>query len=215
MSDKKSKGMNPVVKGGLACCAVLGLLIAVFCIGSGVWASTWYSVDPTTSATRYTETVGTAPPASVRGIFSVDMSPMSFMNVAIAANPKPEKLTLVAVDVIAQQGGPISEQELAWTNIVGALAPSLQQQGVSLWTVEAMSISDTGEAEDKDFEVDGKTFKAVVTPCKHSNGTELKRIYVKLKNLSPTTNTGLFAIGATSDFDDEAFEEALKGCTPR
>lgn len=213
MNQKKSQGMNPVVKGGLACCAILGLLIAVGCIGFTLWAQGLATIDGPKTAQRYSDVVGAGLPASVTPRFSIDTSPAP-VAASFAADADPNKLTLIAVKMPLAQGQPMAEHEMAWMQIVGPFAPQMQQLGVSLRTAEALMIRDTGTAEEKDLEVDGKTFKITVIPCTHNDKTELKRVYVKLKG-QPSMNFGLFAIGSKSDFDDETFEAALKGATPR
>ena len=213
MNQKKSQGMNPVVKVGLGCCALLGLLIVGFCVASMVWAQGLATIDGPKTAQRYSSTVGTGLPPSVTPRFSIDTSPAPIA-ASFAADAEPTKLTLIAVKMPPSQGQPMPEHEMAWKQIVGPFAPQMQQLGVSLMTAEAMLISDTGAAETKDLEIDGKTFKITVIPCKHTSGTELKRIYVKLKGDGSTT-AGLFAVGSKDDFDNDTFEAALKGATPR
>ncbi|MBL4849434.1 MAG: hypothetical protein JKY65_28225 [Planctomycetes bacterium] len=216
MNKKPSKGMNPVLKAGLGCCALLGLLIVLFCGGSMIWSQGIASVDGPKTTARYTETVGGTLPASVKPLFSMDTSPIPLKVVFVANAEDAKKLTLIAVGMPQSQGQPQAEHMLAWKSIVGPFAPQMQALGVSLPTAEAMVITDTGDSKQIKIEVDGKVFKGIEIPCKHTNGTELKRIYVKLKDPSGGTMvTGLFGIGDPGDFDDSAFEEALKGCTPR
>jgi len=218
MNDKKSEGMSPVLKGGLACCALLLLLIVGGC-GLSVffadelasWAQNMATVDGPKTAARYATTIGTELPEDVKPRFSIDTTPLPMM-ASFAATEDPNQLTLIAIKMPEDNSQPLSEEQIAWLKVVGPFAPQMVQLGVSLPPAEAQQIKDTGAAEEKDLEVEGKIFKITVTPCKHGNGTELKRVYVKLKG---NGNIGLFAIGSKDDFDDDLFQAALKGATPR
>jgi hypothetical protein len=216
--NQKKKGMSPIMKGGMACCALLALLIAGAC-GLSVfyadelakWAGNMATTDGPKTAARYKTTVGVDFPEDVAPKFSMDMSPLP-MTASFGSTKDPNTLTLIAVDMPADESQPIPEHQIAWEKVVGAFAPQMQQFGVDLPTAEALRIKDTGPAEEKELEVDGKKFKIVVIPCQHSNKTELKRVYVKLKGGG---FTGLFAVGSKADFDDDLLEDALKGATPR
>lgn len=218
MNKPKSKGMSPVMKGGLACCAILALLIAGSCglmffyaDELAKWAGNMASTDGPTVRARYTAIVGAELPEDTQPKFSVDTTPLP-LAVSFASAKNPNELTLIAVRMPEDNSQPMPEEQMAWMKVVAPFGPQMPQHGVSLPTGEAHMISETGASEEQVIEVDGKKFKAVVTPCKHSDGTELKRVYVKLKGEG---YVGLFAIGSKEDFDQDLLEEALKGTNPR
>lgn len=212
MNKPKSKGMSPVVKGGLACCGLLGLLCVVSCLVLGFWAQGMVSVDGTAISKRVQSTTGGALPSGITGKFSVDSSPAPmFVHVATAADPM--DLTLIAILWPPMEGESLPEHALLWEKCFGAIAPQMAAKGVTVKTANPLSISDTGDAEEADIEVDGKTFKATMVPCKMADGTELKRYYVKLAGEG--NMKGVFGIGKAGDFDVDSFKAFLSGCTPR
>lgn len=212
MNEPKSPGMSPVIKGGLACCALIGLVCLVVGGFVAYKFSTAMSLDPQAVRIRMQASTGGGElPSGMQGRFSMDMG---VAKVHFATATDPTALTLAVFECPPASGQGMPEHQFVWKNIVGPFAPAPAAQGVDLSMANHLAISDTGETSEVEIEAGDKTFKATLIPCKKADGTELKRLYIRFKD-SGGSIRGAFAIGKVDGFDEDALKEFLAGCQPK
>lgn len=212
MNEEKKSGMSPIVKGGLACCAILALLVVGTCVGFGVWSQSLLTVDPVKTAAAFKRISGAEPKGDLNARFALDTTPMPII-LACATEDDELDLTLVGIMIPHDPNSPLPEHEVAWIQVVNAMgasiAPALSQKGGSLPST-LNSVEDTADPVEGELKVGDKTFKTITIACKHREGTDMKRIYIPLAGSS-----GVFAIGSVEDFDQDELEDYLENCTPR